>query len=451
MGSPVLLFDRGTLLLEAWGDRPMPPRFRFDERVGMPRAPASAYRQLVTALHRSGEPYTDDARKYVELERALQTDRTPRDYQIQSVEAWDRAGRRGLVVLPTGSGKSLVAQLCIACAQRSALVVAPTLDLVSQWYDGLLRAFGGPIGVCGGGSSTIEDITVTTYDSAHLRVEALGPRFGLVVFDEVHHLPGETFRRAAEGSLAPWRLGLTATLEREDGAHEDLEHLVGPVVLRRDISELAGHVLAPYRTEVIRVQLDADERRVYEDLVARHRAYRARLGHLGDFRAYIREASKTKEGRMALQALRESRRILHHTRAKTAVVAELLAEHASGRSLVFTNDNASAFDVSRSLLLPAITHRTDIKERQFWLQAYRDGDVRTLVASRVLNEGVDLPEAEVAIVMAGTSTVREHVQRLGRILRPKAGKQAILYELVVADSAEERASARRRAHEAYGA
>ena len=116
---------------------------------------------------------------------------------------------------------------------------------------------------------------------------------------------------------------------------------------------------------------------------------------------------------------------------------------------MFTNDNATVYEISRRLLLPAITHQTDLKERRAMLAAFADGRLPVIVTSKVLNEGVDIPSADVAIVLSGTATVREHVQRLGRILRKQEGKQAVLYELVVEDSAEERTSARRREHAAY--
>ena len=130
-------------------------------------------------------------------------------------------------------------------------------------------------------------------------------------------------------------------------------------------------------------------------------------------------------------------------------VEELLRRHRDGRVILFTNDNATVYDISRRLLLPAITHQTDAKERRALLAAFSDGTLPVLVTSRVLNEGVDIPAADVAVVLSGTGTVREHVQRLGRILRPSEGKQAILYELVVEGTSEEVTSARRRDHVAY--
>lgn len=448
----ILRFDRGTLLLEGFPPEDVPPGFVLDGRVGMWRAPAIAYHQVALDLHQRGIPYDDQARGYGVLGRAHRSERTPRDYQQAAIAAWRAHGRRGTVVLPTGAGKSFVAELAIALCDRSALVVAPTLDLVGQWYDGLRRAFGEPVGIVGGGIHEVHDITVTTYDSAYLHVERYGARFGLVVFDEVHHLPGATYSQAAEGNLAPFRLGLTATLERDDGGHQRVEELIGPVVYRRGIRELSGDYLAPYRTEVLDVQLSDAEREEHDGAMATYRAFRESRGIGGGrsgWQHFLREAARSTEGRKAHKAWLAARRILQGNQAKLQRLEELLRRHAEDRVLVFTNDNATVYRLSRELLLPAITHQTDLKERSQFLQDFADGTLPVLVTSRVLNEGVDLPAADVAIILSGTSTVREHVQRLGRILRPQEGKQAILYELVVEASAEERTSRRRREHDAY--
>ncbi|MEZ5397950.1 MAG: DEAD/DEAH box helicase family protein [Bryobacterales bacterium] len=452
MSTPTLRFDRGTLLLEGLPDDEVPEGFVYDDRVHLWRAPALCYRTALAVLHRRGSPYDDQARAYVPLGRPHRSVRTPRPYQAEALAAWQRAGRRGVVVLPTGAGKSLVAELCIANADRSALVVAPTLDLVSQWYGALRRAFGEPVGVLGGGVREIEDLTVATYDSAHLYAERIGDRFGLVVFDEVHHLPGPMYALAARSVIAPFRLGLTATLERPDQGHVILDELVGDVVYQRTIRELAGDFLAPYSTEVVPVELSAEERAEHDRAVETFRTFKQDKG-IGSgrsgFQQFLRAAGRSEAGRAALAAYRESRRIVQRTPRKLEILADLLAAHRGARCLVFTTDNATAYQVSRTFLVPVVTHRTDPKERRRLLDAFADGTLPVLATSRVLNEGVDLPEAEVAIVLSGTSTVREHVQRLGRILRPKDGKQAVMYELVVMGTHEEAASARRRAHDAY--
>ncbi len=446
-------FDGGTLVLEQFAPDEIPTGFRHDPRIGLPRGRGIRYHDVVLALHRSGEPYADEARDYGVLERHHETGRTPRVYQAEAVAAWRASGRRGTVVLPTGAGKSFVAEMCIADAKRSTLVVAPTLDLVGQWYDQLRHAFGDPVGIIGGGAHEVHDITVTTYDSAHIHMRRYGNRFGLLIFDEVHHLPGPAYAQAAEDAISPFRLGLTATLERPDGSHSAVDRLVGPVCYRKEITELAGEFLAEYRTEYIEVDLTEDERVAYDEARTTFRTFcdirGVRLGGAGGWNRFLREAARSSEGREALAAWRESRRILQATRTKLEVLEGLLRRHKDGRVVVFTNDNASVYTISRLLLLPAITHQTDIKERRAYLDAFAAGELGVLVTSRVLNEGVDMPAADVGIVLSGTGTVREHVQRLGRILRRREGKQAVLYEVVVRGSSEERTSARRRDHDAY--
>jgi superfamily II DNA or RNA helicase len=421
--------------------------------VRLLRAPAIRYHELVLDLHRRKVPYADEARAYAVLGRPHQTDRGPRPYQQEALERWKAGGRRGVVVLPTGAGKSFLAELAIADTDRATLVIAPTLDLCSQWYDQLLRAFGGPIGVLGGGVHEVCDITVSTYDSAWLHVEKYGNRFGLVVFDEVHHLPGASYSLAATSAIAPFRLGLTATLERPDGDDSWVEALVGPVAHRLEITDLAGDFLAEYRTEILTVHLSKADRQAYDLSRATYRGFieekGLKLGGPGGWQQFLRVSARSEAGRAAFRAWRESRRILEGSEAKLRLLDELLRQHADGRVLIFTNDNATVYEISRRVLVPAITHHTEAKERKAYLAAFSAGTLPVLVTSRVLNEGVDLPSADVAIILSGTGTPREHVQRLGRILRKVGDKQATLYELVVADSVEERVSERRRDHVAY--
>ena len=454
MSTAILRYDKGTLVLEgaAPGDA-LPPGFVADGRVGRPRAPGLAYREALAALHRSGHPYEDQARDYGELSLVHRAHRDPFPHQSEAVEAWTRGGRRGCVVLPTGAGKSYVAELCMLATQRSTLVVVPTIELLNQWYDRLSIAFGVPVGLVGGGEHDVRDITVTTYDSAYIYLEKLGNRFGLLVFDEVHHLPGPSYSQAAEGSIAPFRLGLTATLERDDGAHEGLTRLVGPLCYRRDVQELRGAYLADYTIETVEVELEPDERALYDVARATFRDFvkenRINLAGENGWQSFLVAASRSRAGRRAFKAHRTQRAIALAPRAKLSVLESLLRRHAGDRVLIFTNDNDTVYRISRELLVPAITHQTAPPERKEILDAFREGRWRVVVTSRVLNEGVDVPSAGVGIVLSGTSTVREHVQRLGRILRRAEGKEAVLYEVVTVGTVEESQSRRRRMHDAY--
>ena len=130
-------------------------------------------------------------------------------------------------------------------------------------------------------------------------------------------------------------------------------------------------------------------------------------------------------------------------------LARILIEHKNSRILIFTNDNKTAYYISSLFILPLITHETKAKERKQILDNFRNGKWPFLVNSRVLNEGVDVPEADIAVIISGTATVREHVQRLGRILRKKENKTAILYEIITANTGEVFASRKRRTHSAY--
>lgn len=424
-----------------------------DARDGSLRFEGSSYAAVVRWLRHADVPYEDRARRYETLLLRRQVSQTPFPHQRDAVRLWDQNRRRGVVVLPTGAGKSLVATMAIELCQRSALVVVPTLDLVGQWYSILSSSFGCEVGIVGGGYHDICELCVTTYDSAFLHAERFGCRFGMVVFDECHHLPGESYAFAARTCIAPFRLGLTATLERTDGRHELLSSLIGPTVYRREITELSGQYLADYEVVALRVELTPDERREYDVERAIYREFlRARGIQMRDptgWSRFVIESSRTPEGRRAFLAYRRQKELALAASGKLALLDRLLRQHRAERTIVFTQDNATAYAVARRFLVPIITHLTRPRERSDILTGLRHGSYGAVVTSKVLNEGVDVPEANVAIVLSGSASVREHVQRLGRILRPAAGKRAVLYEIVSAATSEESTSRRRRDHGAY--
>jgi superfamily II DNA or RNA helicase len=284
-------------------------------------------------------------------------------------------------------------------------------------------------------------------------MEHLGARFGLVVFDECHHLPGATYALAAELCIAPFRMGLTATPERTDGREAMLEKLIGPTVYRRDIVELSGDFLSEYDTETISVELGPEERREHDAERAVYRAFLSRsgirMGAKDGWSQFVMLCTRSEEGRRAMQAYRRQRELALCAPAKLEWVERLLEEHRADRAIVFTQDNATCYTLSRRLLIPAITHQTKVKERSEILAGLSDGTYGAVVTSKVLNEGVDVPDANVAIVVSGSGSVREHVQRLGRVLRKREGKVARLYELVTGGTGEQYTSERRRDHSAY--
>jgi len=453
---PTLQFRGGTI--EVTGlppGAPAPPGCLWDARTACFRAPASAYAAVRRAFGRGEDTVEDRARGYGELADGARVHREPRPYQAEALAAWRARQGRGVVVLPTGAGKTWVACLAIDDKRRSTLVIAPTLDLVRQWYDVLRTTFGVPVGLIGGGEYDVRSLTVSTYDSAHIHMEHLGNRFGLVVFDECHHLPGPAYALAARACVAPFRLGLTATPERADGRHSEFDELVGPIVYRKDIVDLSaeGGYLAPYDTVRLTVELGPEDRRAHDEARGIYRDFLARNGirmsSPSGWSDFVIRSARSDDGRRAMAAYRRQRDIAFAAPAKLDYVALLLDRHRDDRTLLFTQDNATAYEISRRFLVPIITHETRVRERSEILAGLADGGYGAVVTSKVLNEGVDIPDAAIAIVVSGSASVREHVQRLGRVLRARAGKRALLYELVTASTTETFTSARRRDHSAY--
>ena len=449
---PTLSYDRGTLILHP------PPSGKdwldfatWDDRVERFRVPAMQYRHLVMALRAAGTELDDRAKAFHDVELIPKLEMEPYSHQQEALAAWVSAGRMGLVVLPTAAGKTYLAQMAMQATKRSTLIMVPTLDLMHQWYAHLVAAFPDvEIGLLGGGSRDRTPILVSTYDSAAINAETLGNQYALLIFDECHHLPSDFNRVIAEYAIAPYRLGLTATPDRTDGRHEDLNTLIGVEVYRKSAEELAGTTLAKHKAVQIKVRLSQKERDRYDELIQLRNQFlhdaKIFLGSVQGWQRFVQASAGSKAGRRAMLAHREARAIAFGTEGKLRVLADLLATHYPERTLIFTDDNATVYRISQEFLIPAITHQTGVKERHDILTRFKAGDYRTLVASRVLNEGVDVPEASVAIVLSGTGSTREYIQRLGRVLRKgkTPDKLALLYEVVAEDTNEENVARRRR-------
>lgn len=443
----ILKLDRGTLVMR---DVPEPVMhlFTWDARSQSYRAPGHSYRAVMELTRQKGISVWDEAATFSKLELGFSREVQPYPHQQQSLNAWKRAGRQGVAEIPTGGGKTLLAQLAMRDTPRSTLICVPTLDLMQQWYSGLRAAFpDANIGLLGGGSKDDTPILIATYDSAAIYSEELAGKYALLICDEVHHLPSEFTRVIAEMSLAPYRLGLSATLKRSDGRERDLDTLIGRVVYACAPESLAGTTLANYREVVIRVKLSPSEQRRYDNLIAQRNEFLRlggiKLGSLDGWKQFVM-ASGSPQGRAAMLAHREARSLAYGTEGKLRVLEELLANHPADRTLIFTDDNAAVYRISREFLIPSITHQTPVKERHAVLEKFRSGAYQHLVTSRVLNEGIDVPEASVAVVLSGTATEREHIQRLGRILRQGKDKHAVLYEVITEGTSEERVSQQRR-------
>ena len=454
--SPLIRYHQGTLVLEHFSDdarATISEWIVLDPRTLEWRAEARRYREIVLALRDKQITYEDQARQYDKLTLSLKSPITPRKHQSEALEAWTKEERVGVVALPTGAGKTILAMMIMAQIKRPTLIVVPTIDLMHQWLAVVKKFFDAPVGLLGGGSHDMEAITIATYDSAAIHAERLGPKFGLIVFDECHHLPGPQYAMIALCSIAPFRLGLSATVERTDGKEEMIYDLIGPKAYEGVIHELEAKTLAPYDVVHIEVDMTPEEsqawteaRGKYKDFIRRHRVNFA--GGRG-WQEFLIAVARQKDGPAAMDAYRAQKKLAQSSKAKITELWQIVEQHPGERILVFTDDNETAYNIGREFFVPVLTHHTKAKERQMILEEFRAGRIKIVATSKVLNEGVDVPEASVGVVMSGSGTVREHVQRRGRILRHQPGKRATLYEIISRGTGEHSTSERRRQHYAY--
>ena len=439
-----LTFDKGTIQIQ--GDIRV-PNSTWDDRTKTIRAMALYYRDIIDFLKRSGFDFEDDVLNLLPCPE-LQSSVVLRDYQNQALDAWTANGNRGIIVLATGSGKTVIGIKAISLLNTPTLVVAPTLDLVDQWRTRLKKEFKIEVGMLGGGEWDIKALTVSTYDSAYIHADKLGNRFGLIIFDEVHHLPAAGYRNIAEMFAAPYRMGLTATFEREDGLHEELNRLVGGKVFEKNVKDLTGTHLSPFRLEKITVDLTKEEKEEYEKNQKVFSDYLSRIKLTirgpADFQKLVMRSGRDPGARKALLARNRARDISYNSISKIGKLSEILKKHNDGKIFIFTEHNKLVHIISKQFLIPSITYRTAGKERSETLDRFRSGVYRAVVTSKVLDEGIDVPDADVGIILSGTGSERAFIQRLGRILRKKEGKEAVLYEIVSAETSEVNTARRRK-------
>ncbi len=383
---------------------------------------------LKHALIKTGYPVKDECGylpgESLEINlRAVDTDGQPfalRDYQADAVEAFYQSGRRsggsGIIVLPCGSGKTVIGLGVVSRIANHTLIVTTNNVSVHQWRYELLNKTDIPAGHIGeftGLDKEIRPITVTTYQMlTHRRSKAepmhnLGifaqHNWGLIIYDEVHLLPAPVFRATTE-IQAKRRLGLTATLVREDGKEDDVFALIGPK--RYDVPwktlEGRGYIAQAYCTEC-RLPLAPGEELKYAHADKRNRF-----------------------------------RIAAENPGKIELVEELLADHAQDHVLVIGQYISQLETLAKHLRYPLITGKTQHVERERLYAEFKTGQVRVLLVSKVANFAVDLPDANVMIQISGTFGSRqEEAQRLGRILRPKQ-RSSFFYSLVSRGTDEQR-------------
>jgi superfamily II DNA or RNA helicase len=447
--SVVVEFDRGTLLvrgLERAGASGLP--LRWDERVSAHRARALDYGELALRLKKAPLSFEDRVPPPgIEVARpAAFQSLELRPYQEAALRAWNAASRRGVVVLPTGAGKTRLALAAMAASGLRTLCLVPTRALLAQWIEAVSEVYGGPVGCLGDSERRLSPVTIATFESAYRYMTRIGNRFELLVVDEAHHFGGGLRDEALEMATAPARLGLTATPPELRHQRARLSDLIGPSVFELSVSDLSGSYLAPLDVVKLFVELSPEERCAYEGFSALYREpfFEFRRRNRGaSWESFLRTASRSEAGRRAIAAWSRARRLLSYPEGKRELLSSLLERHRDSRVMVFVGDNETAYRVAREFLIMPITCDIRRKERVSVLERFREGALRALVSARVLNEGIDVPEADVGIVVAGRHGGREHVQRVGRLLRPREGKNALVYELLVQGTGEVRQSARR--------
>ncbi|ABM81111.1 DEAD/DEAH box helicase [Hyperthermus butylicus] len=363
-----------------------------------------------------------------------------REYQAEALEAWVENSYRGVIALPTGAGKTIVALAAIARLKLPTLIVVYTKEQVREWLEKIRKFLALPLGMVGAYYSDekrLAAITVTTYQSAYQHIGLLYNRFGLLVVDEAHHLPADKFKLIAEKILAPYRLALSATPYREDGRHEELFRLVGGVIYEKSLQELAERgFVASFQVIPVLVNLEPDEKKKYEKLKNEYKVLSAGR----KVEELVKAASAGDErAKKALQLLSQMRLLVALSRAKLAEAKRIVdSELAKGsKILVFTQYIEQAERVGKILGAPVITSKTDKARRALAFELFKRGRYRVLVLTTVGDEGIDVPDANVGLILSGTSSRRQFIQRLGRLLRPQPGKVSKLYYIAVRGTAEQ--------------
>ena len=457
VSSPHLFFDKGTIRIEN-SNLIQIPGTKYDGRTKSLRSYGLNYSEITEYLKKSDLDFVDNVADFIPSHVYRMNDLELRDYQMRALQNWEKSSMRGCVVLPTGAGKTAIGIKAIQKVSSSALVVVPTIDLMEQWTKSISKHLsisdshdsqGIRIGKLGGGEDDLQAITVATYDSAYIRAPSIGNQFKLIIFDEVHHLPAPGYRLIAEQLIAPYRLGLTATIEREDDLHELIPYLTGGVVFRIGSKELSDQKhLAEYTVDRIQVSLTPEEQHEYEVNQAKFLTNIRKLGFkvpsMYNLKRLIMMSNKNKIARDAMLARNKASEIALNSKSKVAELQKILQHNADSKIIIFTQNNKMVYDLSNRFLIPHITHKTLKDERRDVLDGFKSGRYGAVVTSKVLDEGVDVPDAELGIIMSGTGSGRELIQRLGRILRPKPdGRKARLVELTSRHTRETGTSAKR--------
>lgn len=441
-----LKYHRGTIVIRGLESLPYTT---IDSRSNSLISYGINYKKITEYLKEKNIAYEDLVLNLLHLGQLPKIKVKLRDYQKEAIKSWSQL-KMGSIVLPTGAGKTIIGLKIIEMINSPTLIVVPTIDLVKQWTQILSQSFNIEIGNIGGGTENIQPITVSTYDSAYIKAPFIGNKFLLIVFDEVHHLPAPSYRQIAETYIAPFRLGLTATLEREDHLDTDFPYLIGKTTFRITANELAkNNYLANYVIERKQIFMSEEENQKYKENMAVYHTCLKKIGlnmnSYNSFKRLIMISSRNNLARRALVARNKAIDIALNSRSKMDEIRKILSENKNIKTIIFTQHNKLVYDISNAFLIPFITYKSSKEEREDVLGGFKDGRYKAIVTSKVLDEGIDVPDAQLGILVSGTGSSREFVQRLGRLLRPKNdNQQARLIEIVSSGTSETLTSKRRQ-------
>lgn len=381
-------------------------------------------------------------------------------WQRDAISAWQGQGQRGVVQAVTGAGKTRVGVAAIAealAAEVRAVVLVPTLVLQRQWALTLAELLPGVVVATRTDDSGPWQVMVATVQSAMQRAVLTRAQPGLLVADECHRYGAESFARAL-GEEYLWRLGLTATLERGDQGDTILEQYFGSVCFDLGYEQaLREELISPYRFALVSVPLSGDERSRYDDLNGALRDARSALvlrhavpeEPVAEFLASVsrlavdRSAAGSGLARLYMAKFSARKALLAETRMKQLALAGLSAAvKRSNGTIVFTQTQAASRDVAETLVATgcsavAIHSDLDGEEREERLELFRTRATTAISAPRILDEGVDVPDCDLGIVMASNRSRRQMVQRLGRVLRRRPGKLARFVVLYAENTVED--------------
>jgi superfamily II DNA or RNA helicase len=401
----------------------------------------------------------------------------PRTWQIEALEEWIKAGRRGVVEAVTGTGKTTLGILAAADAIArgfKVLIIVPGIDLLDQWYKNLVKSLTElEIAKLGGGfKNTLEecDVLVSTVQSARKFLMLPEGSRGLIIADEVHGYGSEISIRALEPEFED-RLGLTATYDRNDNGLDELlspyftpeGNIVEPgkeVIVGCGYSRgLADGILAPFRVALLGIELEDMEQDIYDSLTDRVIKLKKKLVEIhdcpakpfGEFIACVRKLSNgdvsnsigTILARQYLDSFTKRRALLASSLRKLEALNYLIPViNSANKTLIFTQTIKSASMTSELLIregILALEFSSNLKkdQRKEIMQHFRDGSIRVLAAPKVLDEGIDVPDVDLGIILSASHSKRQMIQRMGRIIRPKMDSRPATFIILYAMNTNE--------------